>query len=861
MHLNSGDKLGPYEILAPLGSGGMGEVYRARDTRLAREVAIKVLPAAYAGDTERLHRFEQEATATGQLNHPNIIAVFDIGTHEGAPYVVEELLEGQTLRERIGGDPLPARKALDYARQVAEGLAAAHAKGIVHRDLKPENLFVTNDGRVKILDFGLAKLTRRDEAESALTGAVTAVKTQSGVVLGTVGYMSPEQVRGQATDHRSDIFSFGSILYEMLTGRQAFSAGSSVETMNAILKSDPPELSRAGGEIPAGLERIVQHCLEKSPDERFQSARDLAFDLGSMSAGSSSTLAASTAPSARAGSGRRALVRALAGLAILAAIGAAWVAGRGARPETTQPTYSQLTFRRGNVFSARFAADGQTIVYGASWEGDPTRLFTTRPGSPESRQLEGLDAGVLAISSAGEMAILRGWSFIGGWMYTGMLGRASLAGGAPRDVLPGVQYADWSPVKGDLAIVRMQNGRYRLEYPSGTVLYEAAGWISDPRFSRDGTRIAFLDHPGLGDDRGLVSMVDLSGAKRDLTPIWASTSGLGWSPDGAEVWFTAGRTGNVRALHGVDMSGDVRLIVGAPADLVLQDVSANGDVLLTRNTALRGIIGLAPGETRERDLSWLDWSNPCDLSRDGTMMLFNEQGQGGGPGYSVYIRATDGSPAVRLGYGICHALSVDARWAITNTFEELNKVIELPTGPGEPREHELPGLTGFGLAWAIPGDRLLVYGRGPDNPPGMYLVAGRDPASIRAVAPDVVAGGCVPSADGTRLAYKDTQNRIWLAPIEGGERRPVEGALPNEFPVTFDPDGRSLLMGRSTESGLRIDRLDPDTGERALWKTLAPGEPAGVIDVGPVFISADARAYVYSYRRVLGTLYLAQGLR
>ncbi|HKQ97875.1 MAG TPA: serine/threonine-protein kinase, partial [Candidatus Polarisedimenticolia bacterium] len=288
MPLAPGTTLGPYTIVGPLGAGGMGEVYRARDARLQRDVAIKVLPPALVADPERLRRFEQEARAAGQLNHPNIVVVYDTGTHAGTPYVVEELLEGDTLRGRLAGGAIPARKAIDYARQIALGLAAAHQRGIVHRDLKPENLFVTPDGRVKILDFGLAKLVRPEMSggipAEALTSAPTAAGTDAGVVLGTVGYMSPEQVRGQPADHRTDIFSFGSILYEMLSGRRAWSAPSSVETMNAILKEDPPDLGRSVADLPPGLERIVQHCLEKSPDERFQSARDLGFQLEALSA-------------------------------------------------------------------------------------------------------------------------------------------------------------------------------------------------------------------------------------------------------------------------------------------------------------------------------------------------------------------------------------------------------------------------------------------------------------------------------------------------------------------------------------------------------------------------------------------------
>ena len=247
MNLTTGTRLGPYEIVAPLGAGGMGEVYRAHDSRLGRQVAVKVLPASFAADQERLRRFEQEARATGALNHPNILGVYDIGTYEGAPYVVSELLDGDTLRARIGNTPLPHRKAIDYATQIAKGLAAAHDKGIVHRDLKPDNVFVTRDGRVKILDFGLAKMTEPGvtvDAETALAHATP--KTSAGTVLGTVGYMSPEQVRGQTVDHRSDIFSFGVVLYEMLTGQRAFKGDSAVETMNAILKEDPAPAGNGG---------------------------------------------------------------------------------------------------------------------------------------------------------------------------------------------------------------------------------------------------------------------------------------------------------------------------------------------------------------------------------------------------------------------------------------------------------------------------------------------------------------------------------------------------------------------------------------------------------------------------------------
>jgi len=297
MALTSGTKLGPYEIQSPLGAGGMGEVYRTRDTRLDREVAIKVLPVGFARDPERLRRFQQEAQAAAALNHPNILAVHDFAEHEGSPYMVTEFLEGETLRERLRPGTLPVRKATEYAEQVARGLAAAHEKGIVHRDLKPENIFVTRDGRVKILDFGLAKLTR-PEGTVPSDAATPASQTEPGMVMGTVGYMSPEQVKGQNADHRSDLFSFGAILYEMLSGKRAFSGETSVETMSAILKQDPPELTETNRTAPPALERIVRHCLEKNPEERFQSARDVAFNLANLSeiSGGSTALRALKAP-------------------------------------------------------------------------------------------------------------------------------------------------------------------------------------------------------------------------------------------------------------------------------------------------------------------------------------------------------------------------------------------------------------------------------------------------------------------------------------------------------------------------------------------------------------------------------------
>jgi serine/threonine protein kinase len=375
MPLSAGDKLGPYEILAPLGVGGMGEVYRARDRRLDRDVAVKVIAPAIAADPDRLRRFLQEAQSAGALSHPNILAIHDIGERQGAPYMVSELLEGESLRERLRIGKLSTTKAVDYARQIAAGLAAAHAKGIVHRDIKPENLFITRDGRVKILDFGLAKVSARAQAAA---GETQTLMTDPGTALGTMAYMPPEQVRGQDVDSCSDIFSFGCVLFEMLAGEPAFSGATPADLITAILTKEPLERETVALPSPA-LERITRHCLEKSPDERFQSARDLAFDLESLS-GISFQAVTGQLPAANPTPRRRWRVAAASALVLLAIASAWWIGRRSTQPEPA--SFQRLTFRRGVIQGARFTPDGRSVIYGAAWEGRPIGCSRLSPAAP-----------------------------------------------------------------------------------------------------------------------------------------------------------------------------------------------------------------------------------------------------------------------------------------------------------------------------------------------------------------------------------------------------------------------------------------------------------------------------------------------
>ena len=611
--------LGPYKIIALLGSGGMGEVYRARDTRLLRDVALKALPPSFTNDPDRLRRFEQEARAVAALSHPNIVSVYDVGEAGGVHYIVSELLEGETLHKRIGTTGIPGRRAIELAIQLANGLAAAHDQGIVHRDLKPENIFITRAGRLKILDFGLAKL--RHHSGSREDGA-TLTQTGAGQVIGTVGYMSPEQVKGDSADHRSDIFSFGSIFYEMLTGERAFKRNTSAETMTAILNEEPPELATKSGAVAPALERIVRHCMEKQPGQRFQSAHDIAFDLESLSA--SSGIGATPVATVR----RRWIRPALAAIALLAA---GLALGAGLRPTAPEihPRLHRITFRRGTIWNARFTPDGN-LIYGAAWEGQPEQLFAAENGSTESRPLGMERADIMAISSTGELAVSTNRHFVMGFESAGMLARAPRGGGAPRDIADEVEYADWGPDGANLAVVRRVGGKVRLEYPLGKVLYETAGWVSHPRVSPDGKSVAFVDHPYERDDAGGIAVVDQGGNKRALGGQFVSAQGVAWTLGGNEIWFTATTSGSSRELRAVTLSGKERLIYLGTGTLTLQDISKEGRVLFSRDDLRAGMITLAPGEAKERDLSWHDWSVPRDMSDDGKLVSFDETGEAGG---------------------------------------------------------------------------------------------------------------------------------------------------------------------------------------------------------------------------------------
>jgi eukaryotic-like serine/threonine-protein kinase len=823
----------------------MGEVYRAHDPRLGREVAIKVLPAEPSRPGDHL-RLEREARAAGNLNHPNLLSVFDIGFHGTTPYVVAELLDGETLRERLKAGPLPFRKAVDLGVQAARGLAAAHEKGICHRDIKPENLFVTRDGRLKILDFGLAKATGpKHEGTGPLEVDLT---TESGIVVGTVGYMAPEQAHGLSADHRSDIFALGAVLYEMMSGRRAFHQESAVETLHAIIKTDPPSLVEGQPQVPGAAWRVVRHCLEKDPHERFQSAQDLAFQLQELLEG------ATGSGFLRLEEGRRRWSRAwpwalAAGLLLLAA----WATAR-AWPTAPTSHFQQLTFLRGTVHAARFAPDGNSVVYGAAWDGRPAETWLTLPGRPESRSLNLPGGSVFAVSRGGEMAVCLRHRYLGGERFGGTLAVGSLGGGAPREVMEDVEGADWGPDGSSLAVVRAagRNSPSRLEYPMDTVLYESTGCMQQPRVSPGGDAVAFLDDPAGVGFGGTVTVVDRTGTRKALTPRYANARGLAWSPSGDEVWFTAGDETADRALRAVDLSGRQRVLAEVPGSLTLRDVARDGRVLLSVDEERGGILGLPPGETVERELSWLDRSGLADLSADGRTLLFGDQ-------FHVYTRGTDGSEAVRLGEGHADALSPDGRWVLS-TSTDSRRLVLLPDKAGHPRPLASRGIESYAGAWWLGPDRVVFNGRGRGTNLRCYVQdVGTDTPQAR-TAEGTYAVGVQP--DGRVIAVSTDGQPLQLIPVDGGGPPvPLAGSETGDRPVGWGADGRFVWVFRRGEIPARIMRLDRATGRRELWKSLRPADPAGVLSVTKAAVTPDGRAYAYSYRRVLSDLYLVEGLR
>jgi Tol biopolymer transport system component/tRNA A-37 threonylcarbamoyl transferase component Bud32 len=870
MALSPGTKLGPYEIVAPIGAGGMGEVYRAKDTRLGREVAIKVLPASLTKDVDRLRRFEQEARSVAALNHPNILAIHDIGDTGTTPYLVSELLDGHSLKVELETGAIPSRKATEYAAQIAQGLAAAHEKNIIHRDLKPDNVFITREGRVKILDFGLAKLASNAAAPNtdATMATLTSVPTEAGVVMGTVGYMAPEQVRGAAVDSRTDIFAFGAVLYEMVAGRRAFQRDTTAETMTAILKEDPPELGESLHPVSPGLERIVRHCLEKQPEQRFQSAKDLAFALEALSGPSTSKTSASGATAVLAAGAEQQkksqpwlawLAGAAIGAALMGVI--AWLLP----PRTTPPpSFTRVSFERGQVVQARFAQDGKTVVYSGVLGTGALDTFVIRDDYPESVSAGLKGAVLLAVSRTDQLAVLVRPHHALHREYGGTLATVALGGGAPREILENVTEADWSPDGGEMAVIVGDSvaRTMRLEYPLGKVLVPATrNWMSGMRISPDGKRVAFFRHPQNDDDRGDLVVIDRDGKQKTISTSWESLEGLAWAPSGNEVWFSGASSGEQYCIRGASLSARTRTVYCGTSPTMIQDALPNGAALVSSEESRVSMEFVEHGQTEGQDLSWLDNVYNPRLSHDGSVVMFTDQSSRGGNEYSVYVRKTDGSPAVKIGSGEFGAdLSPDGKSALLFRADDPQQRIQVvPVGPGAPVVLRWDGFQPNWGCWFPDGQHILFAGTQNDHDEGVY-VTDRNGTPPKLVSSGLFNWPIVSPYGRSIIVIHD--GKPALLTIGESAPKPIPGVTADDFLIAWSSDPQVVYAVARVPGGRRIDKMNLETGKRELWQVSMAKDPVGLVPPSvPPAITPDGSKMMFAQRKQLSTLYRSDTLK
>lgn len=869
MALTAGSRLGPYEIIAPIGAGGMGEVYKARDPRLGRLVAVKVLPEHLARHPDALARFEREAKAVAALSHPNILGIHDFATHGESPYVVMELLEGESLRARLEQGPLPPQRAVEIAIQMAEGLAAAHEKGVVHRDLKPDNLWITKEGRIKILDFGLAKQVSVQGAGSGSmepTAAVDGgVRTERGMILGTLGYMSPEQVRGEAVDARSDLFSFGVVLFEMLAGKRAFARASPSDTMAAILRDDPPEMDGASRPLPPGLQRIVRHCLEKSPERRFHSAHDVAFALQNQS------LADGTAPRAAplVPRNRRAMLLpgALGALLLAAAVLAGFTLRGGAPPP---PSFRLLTHERGMVTGARFVPNSPEIVYSAQWAGAPAQWYAGRLDQPGARALAGSEGILVGVTPNGEgIGLAR--TYLSHATQVGALYSLPLAGGAQREWMSSrVWGAGPGPGAGELAAAIGEFGsEMHLEWPLGRVVATSLEVIRSPRIRGD--LLAYVKERGNIIEEVSLEVVERSGKARTLAPL-SGFSGMAWGPDGREIWVSTYRDG-ASAILGVDLAGRTRVLLRHAGRLEIQDVDDQGRALVALHAYQRQTFGRARGASKDLDLGWLEAQATISLTADGRTALLAPLAEWSRLDGNLCVRPLAGGPAQVLGLGQRQStISPDGKWVATCREAPELAVVLIPTGPGASRRIPIPDFAGSDLRVdLLPDDKTVILWGRRRSEPFAFWALDTDTGALKKVSPS----GASPfayqtfiSPNGQWIAYVDPSktatdgtSAIAISRSDGSEARTALTLPVGEAVSAWGADSASLLVWNRNRVPAEVDRLDLGSGRRTRVLTVAPPDPVGIQGMPILLVTPDASAYAYNLTRRLSELYLVEGLK
>jgi Tol biopolymer transport system component/predicted Ser/Thr protein kinase len=860
--------------MTPLGAGGMGEVYRAKDTRLGRDVAIKVLPARFSSSPELRERFEREARAISSLNHARICTLHDVGHQDGVDFLVMEYLEGESLAEKLLKGALPLRDTLRIGMEVCEALDVAHRAGIVHRDLKPANIMLTKSG-AKLMDFGLAKASAASGGASRTAPLLSAAETISGPspispltgagqVIGTIQYMSPEQIEGKEADARSDVFALGAVFYEMATGRRPFEGKSQISVASAILEKDPAPIRQLQPLTPPAFERVVSTCLQKNPEERFQSARDIRLELQWIAENPIAETKPGQAPAANRSLSL--LPWALAGALAIATSTGAWLYHRNVGSAAI-PTYKQLTFERGFVYAARFAPDGRSVVYSASWDGQPLQIYSTDPGSPESRALNLLNSTLFA-ASAKDLAISIGCRdrYIGDCQ--GTLALVPISGGAPRELAEEVVAADWTSDGSEMAIVRHTEGKYRVEYPRGKVIYESHKPLGFVRIAPDGKSLAIAQSVGEWGDAGRLFVLDANGKQITHSQMYVSLEGVAWPPSGEEVWL-AGTTdaGWADAIYALRMNGQERIVLRLPGMVRLHDISRDGAALLSKDLWRSDIMYRGASDKSERSLSWLDYAQLRDITDDGNMVSIADWGQAAGASGLAFVRKTDGSAAVKLGAWDEPVLSPDGTrvLAVEGVTVGTGKPSVVPIGVGEIQKFEVAEIQNVQSMGWMPDGKSFYYGADDGHGFRMYLqdLAGGKP---RAVTPVITVKSYyfethLVSPDGKFLFARDTSGKAKLYPVAGGEPQDLAGLMPEDVWMTWTKDGREAYVFHDEKTSATVYRLDVTSGKRQLVAKVAPVDPAGVTSISNVLYTPDGKAYAYSDTQELSELFIVAGVK
>ena len=868
-----GETIGRYEVLSELGSGGMGTVYLAQDARLGRKIALKLLPPQFTNDEDRLRRFQKEARAASALNHPNILTVHEVEQKAGLHYIATEFVDGVTLRQHMNNQRMNLGEVLDVATQVASALKAAHAAGITHRDIKPENIMIRSDGYIKVLDFGLAKLTENESAPAPS-------ETNPGVVMGTPRYMSPEQARGLDVDLRTDIFSLGTVIYEMITGRLPFEGETTTDVLAALVKDEPKSMRTSVPELPVEFEQVVSKALVKDRDLRYQTIAEFLSALqglkdniksgalvnandGSLDAPTIKTRTA-TDPEAQHRTERLSLTKGWTltiVLGLILAVGVVTVLSFRRRSPSLKEKITEssrlLSNRDGFITNARFAPDGKRVIYSAGFDGKPVELFFSDGIGYETQSPGIKPAALKSVSLSGKMAVLVDFELNWSDGFNGTLQILPAGGGNPEVRMENVDDAAFAP-DGTFAIFRSVLGEQQLEYPAGTVLYKSPGWMSYPRFSPKGDKIAFFEHP-MGDFSGSIAVFDLASKKKtDISTDWQALKGLAWNPETNEIWFGGSKTGKTNSINAVSLSGQVRMkLYDLPGQGArVEDISNDGRMLISQGTNHTTMVVLqGKSETVAVD-SRFAWSTSADVSSDGKTLLFYQWGyepSDGSDVSGVYLRRLENSEPVKLGPGKALALSPDGKWALALQLTKPQPQLTLLS-------------TSLGQSKPLPNSEIKEYHYASFFPDGRRILftglERREGAFIRSFVQDVNTGQVHPlteegtvalrvSPDGKRVITLQPDQTFYIQGLNGGEPKPIPGLERDDEPIQWSDDGRAVFVKGPGDFTTKIYRVNLETGERQEWKDIDPSNKVGLVGLetnpGGILITPDGKVCIYTY--------------